>query len=92
MTPEAAIVERCARALFTADPLNHERDWDGLVAIESTIPGRYRQMVLAVIRELAECEPTEEMRKAWAYNHDLEDCGKDWRDMLRALAEAAGRG
>jgi hypothetical protein len=55
MTPEAALVERCARALFVS-----QRDWDWLVTGDSA--DRYRQMALAVIRELAECDVPPETR------------------------------
>jgi hypothetical protein len=86
MTPETAIVERCARAA------QHE-----FHKTRRTQPIPWERIVLAVLRELAECEPTPAMVDACGYEHlglkaKAEEAAEDWRAMLRALAEAAGRG
>jgi hypothetical protein len=106
MTPEAAIVERCARAACKERGI----DPDTVFAINSftddmgpqpdvAVPAWrwYVPMALAVLRELAECEPTPAMVDACGYEHlglkaKAEEAAEDWRAMLRALVEAASRG
>jgi hypothetical protein len=76
MIPEAAIIERCARAAVTA-----MGDWSATDG-----PSWSATCALAVIRELAECELTLAMLAACHNDPD------DFAAMLRALVEAAGRG
>lgn len=80
MTPEAEIIERCARAMFIQQSPS---PWTWL---DEAGREQLRVEVLAVLRTLAKSEPTAAMYRAWK---DGPGMPEDWQDMLRALIEEA---
>lgn len=82
MTPEAEIVERCARAVHRCQ---YGTDDPGPHAV-SDVWSAQVEIVLAVLHALAESEPTEAQAQAYL---DATSIREVWRAMLRALIEGA---